>query len=116
MNILHLAVSEIWPRQDFKGQDHYNKGSKVKSKSHYDIVHLHLLHLTVSEIWQVQDFKGQGHTARSKVKSWLHYDIAHLHLTNVHTKYEQPKPYTFSDMDGQDFSHRPTTRPTGHHG
>ena len=23
MNILHLAVSEIWPRQDFKGHDHY---------------------------------------------------------------------------------------------
>ena len=37
INFLYLTVSEIQPRQDFKGQGHY---SKVKSRSHYDVAHL----------------------------------------------------------------------------
>ena len=57
INFLHHTVSEIWPRQDLKSQDHY---SKVKLRSHNDVAHLHpqpmslpsinFLHLTVSEI------------------------------------------------------------------
>ena len=37
MNFLHLAVSEIQPGQDFKGQGHYGK---VKSRSYHDAAHL----------------------------------------------------------------------------
>ena len=37
INFLHCTVSEIYPGQDFIGQGHY---SKVKSRSHYDVVHL----------------------------------------------------------------------------
>ena len=40
INFLHLTVSEIWPGQDFIGQGHY---SKVKSRSHHDVAHLHPL-------------------------------------------------------------------------
>ena len=62
------------------------------------------INLTVPEIWPGQDFIGQGLTARSKVKSRSNYDIAHLHpLTNVPTKYQLPSPYSFRDIDGQDF-------------
>ena len=50
--------------------------SKVKSRSHHDIAHLHpltnvptkyqLLHLKVSEIQPGQDFIGQGHYGKVK--------------------------------------------------
>ena len=39
-NFLHLMVFEILPGQDFIGQGHY---SKVKSRSHHDVAHLHPL-------------------------------------------------------------------------
>ena len=35
-----FTISEILPRQDFKGKGHYGK---VKSRSYHDITHLHLL-------------------------------------------------------------------------
>ena len=40
INFLHLQVSEILPRQDFRGQGHCGK---VKSWPHHDIAHLHPL-------------------------------------------------------------------------
>ena len=40
INSLHFTVSDVCLRQDFKGQDHY---SKVKSRSHHDVAHLHPL-------------------------------------------------------------------------
>ena len=49
--------------------------SEVKSRSHYDIVELHLTkvpakyQLAVFEIYPEEDFKGQGH--HSKVKGQI---------------------------------------------
>ena len=53
--------------------------SKVKSRSHHDVAHLHpqthvptsinFLHLTVSEIWPGQNFIGQGHYGEYTVLS-----------------------------------------------
>ena len=40
INFLHLVLSEILPGQDFIGQGHY---SKLKSRSHYHVAHLHPL-------------------------------------------------------------------------
>ena len=48
--------------------------SKVKSRSRYDVAHLHsmfipninILQVTVSKIWTGQDFKGQGHYGKAK--------------------------------------------------
>ena len=50
--------------------------SKIKSRSHHDIAHLHtqqmsppninFLHLTVAKLWPKQDFKGQGHYSKVK--------------------------------------------------
>ena len=39
INLLRLTVSEIWPRQDFKGQ---GQNSKVKGeiKTYHDVAHL----------------------------------------------------------------------------
>ena len=75
--------------------------AKVKSRSYYDVAHLHPLtnvptkyQLTVSKIWPRQDFIGQVHYG--KVKSRSDHDVAHLHpLTNVPTKYQLPTPYGF---------------------
>ena len=78
--------------------------SKVKSRSHDDVAHLHLL-TNVPTKYQLptpddfrdiagQDFQTQGHCG--KVKSRSQHDIAHLHpLTNVPTKYQLPTPYSF---------------------
>ena len=59
INFLHLTLSEIQPRQDFKTQDH-NCKVKVKSRSHRDIhtyiphsmslPSVNFLHLAVSEL------------------------------------------------------------------
>ena len=38
INFLHLTVSEIFPGQDLQTEGHY---SKVKSRSHHDVTHLH---------------------------------------------------------------------------
>ena len=66
LNILHLTISEINLRRDFKGQGH---NSKFKSKCHQDSADLnfHLmpqpsvnfLHLKVLEIQPTQDFSRQ---------------------------------------------------------
>ena len=93
--------------------------SKVKSRSHHDIAHLHpqpmslpsinFLHLMISEILPGQDFQTQGHY--SKVKSRSDHDIAHLHpLTNVPTKYQLPTPYSFRDTGRTNFF-PPSARP-----
>ena len=104
INFLHLTVSEIWPRQDFLGQGHYDQ---VKLRSHYDVAHLHLLtnvptKYQLTTPYRFQDiartnFIGQGHYG--KVKSRSHHDVAHLHpLTNVPTMYQLPTPYSFRDI------------------
>ena len=82
--------------------------SKVKSRSHHDIVHLqpptnvhtkYQLPTPYSFQEPGQDFIGQATMARSKFKSRSHHDIAHLHpLTNVPTMYQLPTPYGFSDI------------------
>ena len=152
-NFLNFMVSDIWHRQDFKGQGHYSKversnkvtlwcctpttrnqcpyqistsytlqfgrysqdkivkvttaGSKVKSRLHHDVAHLHFL-TYVSTKYQLptafgfQDiaqtrFIGQGYYG--KVTSRSLHDVAHLHpLTNVPTKYQLPTPDGFWDI------------------
>ena len=42
INFLHIKVSEIQPRQEFKGQGTMAM-SKVKSSPHYDVAHPHPL-------------------------------------------------------------------------
>ena len=42
INLLHLMVSEILPRQNFKGQGHYGK-VKGQTRSHHDDAHLQTL-------------------------------------------------------------------------
>ena len=78
INLLYLTDSMIQPRQHCEGQGHYSKvkgqikvtpgccRSKVKSRSHQDVAHLHpqpmflpsinFLHLMVSEIQPRQTF------------------------------------------------------------
>ena len=99
INFLHLTVS------DFIGQGHYGK---VKSRSHYDIEHLHpLTNIQVSTFYTLPFLRYSPNkilqvkvtTARSKVKSRSHHDVAHLQpLTNVPTKYQLPTPYRFRDI------------------
>ena len=82
--------------------------SKVKSRSDYDVAHLHpgtyVPPYQVSTSYTLQFlryspdkiFKLKVTAARSKVKSWSDHDAAHLHfLTNVPNKYELPTPYGF---------------------
>ena len=60
---------------------------------------INFLHLTVSKIYPGQDFIGQGHYGKVKDQSRSRHDVAHLHpLTNVPTKYQLPKPYSFRDI------------------
>ena len=89
--------------------------SKVKSRSHHDVVHLQPLanvqtkyqHPTpygFQEVAQKQIFKVKVTMARSNIKSRSHHDIPHLHrLTSVRTKYQLPTPYSFLDIARQDF-------------
>ena len=81
----------------------------VKSRSHYDIVHLPpQCPYQVSTSYTLQFprysldkiFKLKVTTARSKAKSRSHHDVAHLHfLTNVPTKYQLPTPCGFRDTE-----------------
>ena len=49
--------------------------------------------------------------ARSKVKSRSDHDVAHLHpLTNVPTKYQLPRPYSFRDIARTRFSNSRSLR------
>ena len=78
--------------------------SKVKSRSDYDVAHLHPLTniptkyqlptpYSFRDIARIR-FIGQGHYG--KVKSRSDHDVAHLHpLTNIPTKYQFPTPYSF---------------------
>ena len=72
--------------------------SKVKSRSHHDVLHLHTI-ANVPTQYQLPTpygFRdiGQGHYG--KVKSRSDHDTAHLHpLTNVPTKYQLATPYLF---------------------
>ena len=68
INFLHLTVSEIWPRQDFKGQGHWqgqrsNQGHTIKLHTYtlcpMMLPNTNFLHLMVSKIQPGQDFKGQ---------------------------------------------------------
>ena len=84
--------------------------SKVKSRSHFDVAHLHppinvpilrfnLLHLIVSEISPRQDFKGQGDYSKVKGHVKAHHYIAHLNtLTNIPIKYQLPICYGYQDI------------------
>ena len=68
MNILYLTVSEIYPRQNIKGQSHCSK-AKVKSGLQHDVAYLHpqpmslpsinFLCLTASEIFKTQGYYGK---------------------------------------------------------
>ena len=68
INSLHLIVSEIWARQDVKGQSHYGK---VKSRSHHDVAHLH--HPTnVPTTYQLLTHYGfQDIPLTTFLRSWL---------------------------------------------
>ena len=81
--------------------------SKVISRSHHDVLHLHTL-ANVPTKYQLPtpcgfrdiprtSFIGQGHY--SKVKSRSDHNITHLpHLTNVPIKYQLPTPYGCRDI------------------
>ena len=81
--------------------------SKVKSRSHHDVLHLHTL-ANVPTKYQLPKPYGFRDIAQTrfyrsrslcKVKSRPHHDVAHLHpLTNVPTKYQLPTPYSFRDI------------------
>ena len=77
--------------------------SKVKSRSHHDVLHLHTL-ANVPIKYQLPTpygFRDMARTRfyRSKVKSSSDHDVAHLHpLTYVPTKYQLPTPYGFRDI------------------
>ena len=113
INFLHLTVSEIYPGQDFIGQGHC---SKVKSRSHHDVAHLHPLTnvptkyqlptpYSFRDIARTRFYRSRSLRARSKVKSRSHHDVAHLHLLmNVPTKYQLPTPYGFRDIARTRFS------------
>ena len=59
--------------------------SKVKSRSHYDVAHVHLLTNVPTEylLLTPYTFRDMAHTifyrSRSKVKSRSHHDVAHVH-------------------------------------
>ena len=105
---LHLTVSEIQPRQNFKVQGHYGKvkgQTKVKPcytpTTHNACPHqestsytLRFPRYSLDKILYVKVT-----LTRSKVKSRSHHDVTHLHsLTNVPTKYQLPTPYGFQDI------------------
>ena len=83
--------------------------SKVKSRSHHDIAHLHL-RTNIPNNYQLpipyfprytpdKTLKFRVTTERLKIKSRSPHDTAHLHLpTNVLTKYHVLLPYSFQDI------------------
>ena len=95
--------------------------SKVKSRSHHDVAHLHPL-TNVPTKYQLPtpySFWDIAQTRFSNSKSlWQgqrsNQDVAHLHpLTNVPTKYQLPTPYSFWDTAWENFwrPERPPTHP-----
>ena len=78
--LLHLKVSEIWPRYDFKGQGHT---SKVIAYLHplTNVPNIYHLSYTLQFLRYSLDkiLKVKVTTERSKVKSRSHHDVAHLH-------------------------------------
>ena len=103
---------------NFKGEDHYRK-VKVKSRPHYDIVHLpsiNILHLIISELSPGEKFTDQGHynkvKGQTKVSSW------HCKPTppaSFPTKYQHPTSHGFWDTAQTSFF-PPPTLPSGRHG
>ena len=80
--------------------------SKVKSRSHHDVAHLHPL-TNVPTKHQLPIPYGCQDTARTRFYrsrslqqgQRSNHDVAHLHpLTNVPTKYQLPTPYSFRDI------------------
>ena len=80
--------------------------SKVKSRSHHDIAHLHPL-TNVPIKYQLPPpygFKDIAQTRFYRSSSLQqgqrsHHDAAYLHLpTNAPTKYQLPTPYGFQDI------------------
>ena len=109
INLLHLMVSEVLPRQNFKGQ-----GLFCKIKSQIKVTSLYCTPTSHNQcLYQVLTFytlqfpryspdkilKVKVTTSMSKVKSRTNHDIAHLHpLTNVPTKYQLRTHYSFRDI------------------
>ena len=120
INFLHLTVSEIYPGQDFIGQDHYGKVKRqikvslwrctptLTNQCPYQVSTSYTLRFPRYSPDKI--FKLKVTTARSKVKSRSDHDVAHLHLTNVPTKYQLPTPYSFWDTARINFF-PPHTRP-----
>ena len=114
INLLHLTVSEIEPRQDFIGQGHYGKvKGQIKvspwrctptppNQSPYQVSTSYTLRFPRYSPDKI--FKLKVTKARSMVKSRSHHDVAHLNpLTNVPTKYQLPTPYGFRDTGRTNF-------------
>ena len=96
INCLHLMVSEIYPRQDFIGQDHY---AKVKSRLHHDVAHLHPLTNVPTKYQLPTPYSFRDIAETTVYRSRSHYDAAHLQPpTNVPTEYQLPIPYGFQDI------------------
>ena len=79
--------------------------SKVKSRSHHDVAHLHPLTNVPAKYqlptpYSFQDIaRTRFYRSSSLQQSRSHHDVAHLHpLTNVPTKYQLPTPYGFRDI------------------
>ena len=70
--------------------------SKVKSRSHHDVAHLHPL-TNIPTKYQLPTPYGFRDIARTRFSnSRSHHDAAHLQpLANVSTKYQLPTPYGF---------------------
>ena len=84
--------------------------SKVRSRSHHDVAHLHPLTnvptkyqlptpYSFRNIAQTIFYRSRSLRQGSKVKPRSHYDITHLKpLTNVPTTYQLPTPYGGRDI------------------
>ena len=86
----YILVSEIRPRQNFKGQGHCDKvkGQLKATSSHWALTPLTNVP-SKNILPTLYHFWDKVTLARSKVKSRSYHDIAHTHpLTNVPTMYQ----------------------------
>ena len=103
INFLHLTVSEIYPGQNFVGQGHY---SKVKSRSHHDIVHLQTL-TNVPTKYQLltpcvfQDISRTRFYRSRSLQQGQRSNQGHamtLHTYTSQPPYQLPQPYGCQDI------------------
>ena len=95
--------------------------SKVKSRSHHDVLHqiLHIL-ANVPTKYQLPTPYGFRDIPLTRFyRSRSHHDVAHLHrLTNFPTAYQLPTPYGCRDTARQDFigqGHYSKVKSRSHH-